>query len=104
MRTFAEIEREHESAIERLGFTPDRREPDDTPSGDGLHGRYCVVAVYPGDRRMVLSRWATSTMAAKIAGRVAAHGGAFHFVGVVDEAEPERGWLERFDDKGGEAK
>jgi len=77
-------------------------EPDAGPSGDGVHGRYCVVAVYPLGHSGVLSRWDTSTMAAKIAERVAAHGGNFDFIGVTDDAEPERGWLERFDDKGGE--
>jgi len=104
---FDEVERQRE-ANEGLAYErwwnehqPEREgEADSGPSGDGVHGRYCVVAVYRDGRRVgrrVLSRWFTSTMAAKIAERVAAHGGAFDFIGVVDEAEPERGWLERFD-------
>jgi hypothetical protein len=92
MTTFDEIEQERETYIERTGYAPDLSDPDG-PTGDGRTGRYCVVAVYADDRRKVLSRWSTSTMAAKIAGKVAEHGGAFSFIGVSDETDPERGWM-----------
>ncbi len=98
MRSHDELEQERETRVERAGYTPDSIEPrseGDGPLGDGVHGRYCVVAVYPSGEK-VLSRWATSTMAAKIAEKVSTYASAAAwplFIGVKDEHDPEAGWL-----------
>ena len=126
MRTFDEIEQERERNIEADGYTPDLPcpacdgegfifhplnefpakpcpscTPEVAPTGDGLHGRYCVVAVYhdtAGERRKVISRWKTSTMAERIARIVARYNeGRFAFIGVLDEVESR--WVAKLEDE-----
>lgn len=94
MSTFDRIEQERETYTDRTGYSPDlETAEDDGPTGDGRHGRYRVEAVYEDGRRKVLSCWSTSSRAVDIAGKIAKHGGAFSFIGVSDEADPERGWM-----------
>ena len=93
MRTFDEIEQERERNIEADGYTPDLLEAVSVgPTGDGLHGRYAVVAVYVDagrdERRKVITRWATLTRAERIARILARNNkGRFAFIGVLDEVE-----------------